>query len=216
MDPDRTADSIPLHAAGNYLSCRPDTALDRVVSSYSSSIRVIVHGRQQRFASLTANRKVALVTIEDTPGLRNLDFAREETNRVRAVCTSMRIDATEPGLGKKEVLSALETCWMFHFAGHGMAYPTNPLQSQLLLKDWKEDPLTVASLLDTNLGPRLSFIAYLSACGTGQVGKKELIDEGIHLTAAYQLAGFRHVIGTLWSVDDRLCVDMARMVYEFL
>ena len=24
------------------------------------------------------------------------------------------------------------------------------------------------------------------------------------------------MVGTLWSVDDRLCVDMARMTYEFL
>ncbi|RYP34795.1 hypothetical protein DL768_011034 [Monosporascus sp. mg162] len=30
------------------------------------------------------------------------------------------------------------------------------------------------------------------------------------------LAGFRHVIGTLWSVDDRLCVDMARITYGVL
>ncbi|KAI6524645.1 hypothetical protein MCOR05_009692, partial [Pyricularia oryzae] len=42
------------------------------------------------------------------------------------------------------------------------------------------------------------------------------VDESIHLANAFQLAGFRHVIGTLWSVDDKLCVDIARLFYEFL
>ncbi|KAH7146066.1 hypothetical protein EDB81DRAFT_759375 [Dactylonectria macrodidyma] len=42
------------------------------------------------------------------------------------------------------------------------------------------------------------------------------VDESIHLANACQLAGFRHVVGTLWSVDDKLCVDMARMTYEFM
>jgi CHAT domain-containing protein len=42
------------------------------------------------------------------------------------------------------------------------------------------------------------------------------VDESIHLTSAFQLAGFQHVIGTLWEVEDRLCVDMAKRMYEFL
>ncbi|KAH6982579.1 hypothetical protein EDB80DRAFT_544943, partial [Ilyonectria destructans] len=58
--------------------------------------------------------------------------------------------------------------------------------------------------------------AYLSACGTGQILDEGSVDESIHLANACQLAGFRHVVGTLWSVDDRLCVDMARMTYEVL
>ncbi|KAK2051308.1 hypothetical protein LY76DRAFT_528824, partial [Colletotrichum caudatum] len=52
--------------------------------------------------------------------------------------------------------------------------------------------------------------------GTGRVQDKDSTDESIHLTSAFQLAGFRHVIGTLWEVDDELCVEMARLTYEFL
>ena len=40
------------------------------------------------------------------------------------------------------------------------------------------------------------------------------VDESIHLISAYQLAGFRHVIGTLWEVNDESCVDMSRITYE--
>ena len=28
------------------------------------------------------------------------------------------------------------------------------------------------------------------------------------------MAGLRHVVGTLWEVNDELCVDMARITYE--
>lgn len=120
--------------------------------------------------------------MEDTLGVGRLDFASEETDKVRAVCESMKIDPIQPGLGKKEVLFALEACWIFHYAGHDRTHPRNLLQSQLLLKDWENDPLTVASLLEVNLCSRSPFLAYLSACGTSQVLNKGLIHEGIHLT----------------------------------
>jgi CHAT domain-containing protein len=86
----------------------------------------------------------------------------------------------------------------------------------LLLEDWDREQFTVASLLETNLASNPPFLAYLSACGTGQILDETSVDESIHLASAFELAGFRHVIGTLWSVDDRLSVDMARMTYEFL
>jgi hypothetical protein len=34
-----------------------------------------------------------------------------------------------------------------------------------------------------------------------------LLDEAIHLTSAFQLAGSRHVIGTLWRIDSEVAVD---------
>lgn len=58
------------------------------------------------------------------------------------------------------------------------------------------------------------FLAYLSACSTGQVQDERMLDEGLHLVTAFQLAGFQHVIGTLWDVDDELCGEVARIVYD--
>jgi hypothetical protein len=46
--------------------------------------------------------------------------------------------------------------------------------------------------------------------------RDRLVDEGIHLVSAYQLAGFRHVVGTLWEVSDKYCVDAAKFFYETL
>lgn len=36
----------------------------------------------------------------------------------------------------------------------------------------------------------------------------------MHLISAFHTAGFRHVIGTLWKVEDKYCVDMANLIYK--
>ncbi|KAM5342911.1 hypothetical protein ACJ41O_013877 [Fusarium nematophilum] len=209
---------FPLHAAGHHFNPGSKTALDRVVSSYSSSIKTIIHARQQQSQAIVAesSQDVVLVTMQETPEQTRLRCACDETTAVQAVCKSMGLLYAQPRPYKKEVLEALEASRIFHFAGHGAAHPADPLQSLLLLKDWKQNPLTVASLLETNLNSKSPFLAYLSACGTGQIQDEGSIDESIHMTSAFQLAGFRHVVGTLWEVNDELCVDMARLTYEFL
>lgn len=44
----------------------------------------------------------------------------------------------------------------------------------------------------------------------------QLADEGVHLISSLQLAGFRHVVGTLWEVSDQHCFDVARVFCETL
>lgn len=126
----------------------------------------------------------------------------------------MSIDHVQPELDKEHVLTHLRNCSVFHFAGHGYTDPDDPLKSYLCLDDWEHDPLTVADLLDLNLYQHPPFLAYLSACGTGQMRVAKYLDESIHLASSCQQAGFRHVIGTLWDVDDEFCVEMATMTYE--
>ena len=43
---------------------------------------------------------------------------------------------------------------------------------------------------------------------------ERLIDKSIHLVSAFQLAGFRHVAGTLWEVSESHCVDVAASLYK--
>jgi CHAT domain-containing protein len=69
---------------------------------------------------------------------------------------------------------------------------------------------TVAGLrLDT------AELAYLSACQTS-VGGVQLSDEAITLATAFQLAGYRHVISTLWAISDTHAPRVARQVYQKL
>jgi hypothetical protein len=191
------------------------------MSSYSSSIKAIIHGRRERrnLESVVSNpAKALLVAIENTPGYYSrLPFATREVEVLRELCGSIRtmgLESIEPGRRKQDVMSHLPQCDIFHFAGHGYTDDDDPSKSYLLLEDGKSDALTVANLLELNLREHSPFLAYLSACGTGRIKGEKYVDENIHLISACQLAGYRHIIGTLWEVKDEICVEMARITYE--
>lgn len=42
------------------------------------------------------------------------------------------------------------------------------------------------------------------------------MDEGLHVVSGFQVAGFRHVIGTLWPSDDDVCVKLQSQFYAEL
>ncbi|CVL08300.1 uncharacterized protein FMAN_05101 [Fusarium mangiferae] len=203
---------FPLHAAGLHFTGAKETVCDRVVSSYSSSIRALIRGRQQSDA--IEAKAALLVAMRDTPNHPSLPFAAKEVAILDKFCKSHEITSIEPSRKKERVLSYLRDCKVFHFAGHGMAHHQNPLLSQLLLEDWEIDPLTVEDLLAMNIYKQSPLLAYLSACNTGRIPDGNFIDENVHLINAFQLVGFRHVLGTLWEVRDEICVGMAEMVYE--
>ncbi|CAH0031168.1 unnamed protein product [Clonostachys rhizophaga] len=210
--------SFPIHAAGFHRDTPGMSVLDRAISSYSVSVRAIIHNRQYR-ARHKANQKphkATLVSMPKTPGHASLGFVDKEMKEVERICSSLRLSVTKPETIRNSVLEALIDCDVFHYAGHGRTDALDPSQSGLLLSDWMKTPLTVGTLLDTNIQQRRPFLAYLSACGTGRVRNEELINEGIHLISAYQLAGFRHVVGTLWEVNDEICAEMAAGVYEVM
>lgn len=99
----------------------------------------------------------------------------------------MQLLVCKPQPCRKDILAALNSYEIFHFVGHGLSDPLDPSKSALLLSG---EEFTVANLFETNLYSRKPFLVYLSACGTGQVKRNELIDEALHLTSACQLAGF--------------------------
>lgn len=207
---------FPLHAAGYHGKGSTQTVLDRVMSSYSSSIRTIIHGRSRRIHESTplAQGQVVLVAMQDTPQQQRLPSATNEIELLRHLCKSMALHPVEPERYKSDILSHLRNCEIFHFAGYSKTDNFDPSQSYLLLRDWETDPLTVANILDLYIHDRPPFLVYLSACGTGEIRVKKLVDESIHLISVCQLTGFRHVIGTLWGVEDDICQDMARITYE--
>ncbi|MGV9245426.1 hypothetical protein [Streptomyces sp. NPDC003710] len=43
----------------------------------------------------------------------------------------------------------------------------------------------------------------------GHANAADLLDEAIHLTSAFQLARFQHVVGTLWEGDDVISARIA-------
>ncbi|KAM0209037.1 hypothetical protein ACHAQI_006733, partial [Fusarium lateritium] len=206
---------FPLHAAGYHTDGSRRTVIDRAMSSYSSSLTAILETPVK--ARQDSSTKAVLVAMQNTPGTTSaLPYAPKELSIVRDVCNSMQLNSVEPTRRTQQVLAQLKDCKIFHFAGHGETDDTNPLKSQLRLEDWQTQPLTVSDLLNLNLRDNPPFLAYLSACGTSQIKDKRLLDESLHLISACQLAGFRHVVGTLWEVGDEACVDVAETVYKEL
>ncbi|ENH66339.1 hypothetical protein FOC1_g10001462 [Fusarium oxysporum f. sp. cubense race 1] len=205
---------FPLHAAGYHQDKTGRTVIDRAMLSYSSSLNAILEGGAKD--KRNSSTKAVLVAMQRTPGSSNLPHAPKELSIVRDLCQSMELCTVEPKRQTQEVLAQLKDCDIFHFAGHGETDETNPLKSQIRLEDWQTQSLAVSDLLNLKLRDNPPFLAYLSACGTSQIKDKRLLDESLHLISACRLAGFRHVVGTLWEVGDEACVDVAETVYQEL
>jgi len=227
---------LPIHAAGYHREVSGRSVMDTVVSSYGLSVEEILYGREisakfrraRRTAQLApqsspnyqdAECKFVLVSMESTPGCERLPHA---TREVRSVCEMLppclpREFLDDPP--RDRLLRAMADCTIFHFAGHGMTDPRDPSLSGLLLSTddgSRALPLTVRDLQTLRFHETGPLLAYLSACSTARIDDDQLLDEGIHLMGACRLAGFRHVIGSLWEVSDRLCVDVATTVYEVI
>ncbi|KJZ70854.1 hypothetical protein HIM_09768 [Hirsutella minnesotensis 3608] len=209
---------LPFHAAGLHVEGYGDTVLDRVISSYSTSVKALLHWR--RYSHQELNRGVLenalLIAMEETPGHGVLRFARQEMEALRRLCPSLNLNPITPPPHREDVLAHLRLCKIFHFAGHVKTDPIDPSKNSLLLEDWKDNPLTVADIRDHRLQETSPFLAYLSASLTGATEVEGLAEETIHLISACQLAGFRHVVGALWEVRDDCCVDVATVLYETL
>ncbi|KAK6359275.1 hypothetical protein TWF696_000438 [Orbilia brochopaga] len=208
---------FPFHAAGRHSEGSKDTVLDRVISSYSSSIKTLIYGREN-FRQLNTNNGAeeqapgeALIVTVPGSGLR---FVKDEVAVLEELCPSLNLTPIRPAAERDEILRHLRTCKVFHFASHGQSDPKEPSKSQLVLQHGSA--LTVSDLRECRLQEAGPFLAYLSACSTRVNDAAWLANEEVHLVSALQLAGFRHVIGTLWAVSDRYCVDVARVLYQTL
>jgi CHAT domain-containing protein len=95
-----------------------------------------------------------------------------------------------------------------HFACHAVSSPTDAAGGQLLLHDRELTVRDIAALRNDR-----AELAYLSACETAH-GPERLADEAIHLTGTFHLAGYPHVIGTLWSIAEPVAAAVARSVYD--
>ncbi|KAF6817210.1 TPR domain containing protein [Colletotrichum plurivorum] len=212
---------LPLHAAGRHYAGSSETVLDRVVSSYSTSIKALLYSRQTSKGKnpQDTSQDAALISMTTTPPGPNfapspLKFAGKEIHDLKGLLSPRR--PRDIASRKQDILHNIKSCSIFHFAGHGISDLTDPSKSRLLLEDWVENPLTVNDLTALNLSneSNSSWIAYLSACSTGESHVERLYDETIHLMSACQLAGFPHVVGSLWKVDDEYSSEAACEVYE--
>jgi tetratricopeptide (TPR) repeat protein len=209
---------LPVHAAGRHDSrfdAHPSTVLDRVISSYTPTVRALAHARRTGPAGagdrvrLGGGRLVA-VAMPQTPGASDLPGALAETTALAARFPGQVDVLTGEQATRQAVLDRLPKARWAHFACHGAANLADPSQGRLLLTD---QPLTVLDI--TRLRLDHVQLAFLSACETARPGGR-LTDEAIHLASAFQLAGYRHVIATLWPINDTVACLLADEIYGAL
>jgi tetratricopeptide (TPR) repeat protein len=206
---------LPLHAAGYHRSGTGETVLDRVISSYTPTVRALTYARSR--GSWQPPRRALIVAMPTTPGQSDLPGAMTEAAKLGRRLPSPTLLVERSGVvdestpTRDAVKKSLAEAAIAHFACHAASHPTDPSRSQILLHDYREHPFTVASLTSVRL--HQAQLAYLSACETARNQVTELADEAIHLTSAFLLAGYPHVIGTLWSINDAIAVDLAESFY---
>jgi tetratricopeptide (TPR) repeat protein len=198
---------LPLHAAGHHdtrFSPQPETVIDRVISSTIPTVRSLLHARQ----TLPPQGDVRMLVVAAS----NLPGAAQETDTLRHLFAG-RLDVLglpdTPAATRNAVLAALSDHTWVHFACHYAANPANPSASCLGFGDYQTEPLTVTDLIRLRLdGAELAFLSTSASAQTGAFR-----DEPIHLAAACQLAGYRHVIGTLWDLTDEEAAWVTRAFY---
>ncbi|MER6631072.1 CHAT domain-containing protein [Streptomyces sp. NPDC000987] len=198
---------LPLHAAGHHRDGGP-VLLDRVVSSTTPTVRALGYARAGRRDDRNEPR-LLVVAMPHTPDAPDLPGAQAEADHLAALVPGATVlvgaDAT-----RDAVLDALPAGGWAHFACHGYSDPDNPSDSHLALHDHDRAPLRVLDL--SRLRLRNAEFAFLSACDTARTTAR-LSDEAIHPLAAFQIAGFSQVVGTLWRVDDMVAPAFSRQLY---
>jgi hypothetical protein len=215
---------LPLHAAGHH-HASPATAepaaqatvLDRMVSSYTPTIRALAYTRATLPAAETSPgastaSRTLIIAVPDAPNATALPGVQAEVDLLRPLLPGAVV-LTGPQATHDTVLADLPRHPAAHFACHGISDWSDPDASHLLLHDHETQPLTIGHISRLDLpGAEL---AYLSACNTSDASPR-LLDEAVHITAAFQLAGYRNVIGTLWPVEDRAASSIATEFYNQL
>jgi CHAT domain-containing protein len=205
---------LPIHAAGYYHhEGSSENALDRVISSYIPSIKSLGYALDRIEKTSKNHPQTALfLSMKETRNQATLPGVLEEVNRLSTIVPSAVTRIVLEGPTKKDVMEIFPQLNVCHFACHGVSHPLDPSKSQLLLQDWKENPFFVDDILKLRL--ENSQFAYLSACSAADCQVENLLDEGITLASAFQLAGFPSVVGTLWPINDHWSVNIAEDVYR--
>ena len=206
---------LPLHAAGRHPRNRAgsadprETSDGRVISSYTPTLAALIRARS---ASPAGPPRLLAVGVPEAPGADPLPGVDEELAVIdRHFPASGRVRQLRGDEATRaNVKAALADYDWTHFACHGYQDPDDPVRSALLLQD---GPLTVGDLVQ--LRHDRAELAFLSACET-TTGDTRLLDEAVHLAAAFRLLGYRHVIAGQWHLADAPAPAVADAVYARL
>ncbi|KAH7187622.1 CHAT domain-containing protein [Fusarium oxysporum] len=217
------ASSMPFHAAGVHTRGSTENAYCRLISSYTPSIKELAYAqnqakRAQEVLIAQGTNTMLIAAMPTSPKGPGDEKAPKEHPRVEEEMREILILTgshmrttvyTHPSTD--QVLEALKTCRIAHFACHGTSDYSDPSNSGLILE---KNRLTVQRVSDLRL--RYAQIAYLSACSTAENKAARLSDEVIHVMSGFQVAGFPHVVGCLWPARDSERVEVSKRFYSLV
>jgi CHAT domain-containing protein len=199
---------LPLHAAGLY--AKTNYNLSRFyISSYTPTLATLIRARHQVARTASTPHLAAIGQGKPYKGAELPHVAAELGDIARRVAPILPFTSlTDDDATVQRALDALSQHQWVHLACHGIPNREKPFDSSFAMRD---GPLTITDIIR----PRLQNpeFAFLSACHT-TVGHESSPDESIHLAAAMQFSGFRSVIGSMWSVDDKVVGQIVSAFYD--
>lgn len=223
------ASFLPFHAAGDHTPGSTANTFSKIVSSYTPTIKALIYARAcaRRLKILEAkDPELLLVLMPTTPEVDGIEWpdlgVLSELSAITGAVSSTYSARSMEHPSCRDVLEQLPRYDMVHYACHAVSEAKHPSMSHLILQRPAgapdsppvADKLTVQDISHAVLGR--ARIAYLSACSTAENREVDLADEVIHLASGFQVAGFPHVIGTLWPSDDVVSVKVAEVFYQQL
>lgn len=199
---------LPIHAAGHHGT--GDTVLDRVISSYIPSLFALTYARTRPPAAGTPRPLV--VAMSSTPNASPLPAAAREAELIHNLFPDSLILRDQKATAGPVLAGLANQPWA-HFACHTELVYQTPSNTRLLLHDHKDKPFAIRDIAALDL--HRAELAYLSSCNTARPPAR-LADESVHLAAAFLLAGFPQVFGSLWRVNDTVAFGFSEQVYRAL
>jgi len=154
-----------------------------------------------------------MISQSNTPGMPAIPGTKTEIKSMQLVLDKHNISYTameDQEATLEAVLVGLKSNASVHLACHAIQDTREPLRSGFYLHDGR---LELAEIMKKPL-PRAQ-LAFLSACQTS-AGDESLSEEAVHLAAGMLAAGYRGVVATMWSIQDKYGPIVAKDFYDSL
>ncbi|MDX8140631.1 CHAT domain-containing protein [Lentzea sp. BCCO 10_0061] len=201
---------LPLHAAGDYTAVPAQGVGDHVMSSYTTTLNTLSATDIPAPSSHRASPdpRLLVVATPQAPGTLPLRHSTADARALTDLFPRTKVLAGEAAT-KAGVLRELAAHDWAHFACHTRSDPFGRTASELVLQD---GTLSLPDISALSLDAELVFLA---SCGSA-AGAFYLADEAHHVASSFQLAGFTHVIATLWEIADGDATQFTATLYGLL
>ncbi|KAK4890408.1 hypothetical protein LTR27_010936 [Elasticomyces elasticus] len=190
---------MPLHAAGRHTTIEDDCTMKQKM-------------KDMTFTVTDEPIRAVAFTMAQTPQLPDLQLVPEEVESLRKAAPNAKHEART---SSAHALQLLTTHQVAHFACHAEPDAKDPSMGAIMLYDRLNDAIDSLSVYAlSQFEAPSAWLAYLSACQTADVQQLDLMDEVIHIAAAFQIAGFPQVVGTLWQAEDEYAARAADLFYS--